>query len=399
MTMASINELIARHKPGHGLQQEFYKRDDIYASEVRRIVLQSWLYVGHHSQLPHVGDFFTIDLAGESVIIVRSSDSDIHALLNVCRHRGSRVCLESAGNTRRFNCPYHAWSYDLEGALRGAPQMANELNFDDFPLKRAQLVNFHGLLFINFDASADFSTIKADMDEPMQCYGLADAKVAHRQNYPMKANWKLAIENFCECYHCAPAHREFAVAHSAARPDSRFNERRDEVMAKATACGLSTNMCFTSFENSDYVGNERYIDRYALLKGHVTGSRDGKPVAPLMGTIGDYDGGATDIQIGPLSYGLAYCDHVVIYRFMPTAIDRTDCEVVWLVEGSAEEGKDYSVDELTWLWDVTTKADKKIIEDNRRGVDSHFYEPGPYAPMEVYTQQFVEWYLDVMRTA
>ncbi|MEM7432296.1 MAG: aromatic ring-hydroxylating dioxygenase subunit alpha [Pseudomonadota bacterium] len=397
--MASINELIAKRKPGFGLEQAFYRRDDIYAKEVSRIVLQSWLYVGHQSQVAAVGDFFTTELAGESVIIVRSGDSEIEALINVCRHRGSRVCLEDDGNARLFSCPYHAWSYNLDGSLRGAPQMANDIQFEDFGLKQAKLVNFHGLLFINFDTDANFDVIAADLDEPMQCYGLANAKVAHRQNYPMTANWKLAIENFCECYHCAPAHREFAVAHSAARPDSRFDARRDAVLANATACGLSTNMCSTSFDSPDYVGSERYIDRYALLKGHVTGSRDGGPVAPLMGSISDYDGGATDIQIGPLSYGLAYCDHVVLYRFMPTSINTTDCEVIWLVNESAVEGEDYSLEELVWLWDVTTKADKKIIEDNRRGVDSHFFEPGPFAPMEMYTEQFTEWYLNVMRSA
>lgn len=398
MSLESINTLIARHRPGFGLEQAFYQRPDIYDREVRDIVLRSWLYVGHQSQVADAGDFFTTELAGESLIIVRSDETTVRALINVCRHRGSRVCLETEGQARRFTCPYHAWSYGLDGSLSGAPQMANAIDVEDFPLKQAQLENFHGLLFINFDLDADFASVREDLDEPMQCYGLTNAKIAHRKNYPMTANWKLAIENFCECYHCAPAHREFAVAHSAARPDSRFSERREAVMAKATACGLSTQMCSTSFDDVGRIGSERYIDRYALLKGHVTGSRDGQPVAPLMGSIVDYDGGATDIQIGPLSYGLAYCDHVVLYRFMPTSMTTTDCEVIWLVNGDAEAGKDYQIDDLTWLWDVTTKADKKIIEDNRRGVDSHFYEPGPYSPMETYTQDFTEWYLNALRT-
>jgi Rieske 2Fe-2S family protein len=155
-------------------------------------------------------------------------------------------------------------------------------------------------------------------------------------------------------------------------------------------------MIDVSFDNDESFGADRYFVRYPLLKGHVTGSRDGKPVAPLLGSVKDYDGGATDFQIGVISYGLAYCDHVVLYRFIPMSKDMTDCEVIWLVRADAEEGKDYKLDDLTWLWDVTTIADKRIIQDNSRGVESRFYEPGPFTPMEHYAQKFTEWYLNVL---
>jgi phenylpropionate dioxygenase-like ring-hydroxylating dioxygenase large terminal subunit len=125
----------------------------------------------------------------------------------------------------------------------------------------------------------------------------------------------------------------------------------------------------------------------------VTGSADGKSVAPLLGDIKDYDGGATDIQVGPVTFGLAYCDHVVLYRFTPLSVDSTDCDITWLVKGSAVEGQDYDTKQLTWLWDVTTVADQHIIERNQAGVNSRFYEPGPYSKMEDFTQKFVDWYV------
>ena len=93
--------------------------------------------------------------------------------------------------------------------------------------------------------------------------------------------------------------------------------------------------------------------------------------------ITGYDGGATDLHFGPMTFGLAYSDHVVLYRFTPRGLYHTDCEITWLVNESAVEGKDYDRAALTWLWDVTTIADKKIIERNQAGVDSRFYEPGP----------------------
>ena len=396
MNQSPIDELIASQQPGHALQQGFYRSAEIFEKEMQRIFLKSWLYVGHHSQVPEIGDFFVFHIAGESIIIVRSADDQINALINVCRHRGSRVCLEEQGNAARFVCPYHAWTYDLEGNLKGAPQVMDTIDISKYPLRCVKLENFHGMVFINFDESADFELIVADLDAPLAPYDIANTKIAHRQNYPIDSNWKLAVENLCECDHCIPAHPEFAVGHGGARPKEKVADLKKAVISRANACGLTSEMLDVSWDTSQPIGLDRDFDRYPLLKGHVTGSPDGKPVAPLLGTIKDYDGGATDLQIGPVSYGLLYCDHVVLYRFTPTAIDATDCEVTWLVRDSAVEGQDYKLDDLIWLWDVTTIADKRIIQNNQCGVNSRFFVPGPFTPMEAYTQRFTEWYLDII---
>ena len=394
---ASIGKLILEHKPGHALSQDFYCRADVYEHEVERLFLKVWILVGHQSQLAHVGDYFLTEVAGESVIVVRQDAHQINALINVCRHRGSRVCLEEQGHAPRFVCPYHAWTYGLDGVLLAAPQVADTLDKGKYPLRRIQLENFQGMLFINFDPDARFDPIAADLAAPLAPYDLANARIAHRQSYTIDANWKLALENFCECYHCIPAHREYAAGHGRARPAAGLVQQTEQVMGRASECGLSSAKLDRSFKKAEGIGLDRYFDRYPLLKGHVTGSRDGRPVAPLMGSIRDYDGGATDFQMGPLSYGLAYCDYVVLYRFVPLGKDATECEVIWLVRGDASEGEDYSRDELIWMWDVTTIADKRIIQDNSRGVKSRFYEPGPLTPMEYFTQIFTEWYLNVLR--
>jgi phenylpropionate dioxygenase-like ring-hydroxylating dioxygenase large terminal subunit len=398
MTPLAIKELIAKHKAGHALAQEFYLSSEVFEKDVDNIVLKSWVLVGHQSQISEVGEFFVTRIAGESIIIVRSDENTINALLNVCRHRGSRVCLESKGRASRFVCPYHAWTYDLEGNLQGAPRVMDTLDAGEYPLKRAKLEVFQGMLFINFNPDADFAPIANELGDSLAPYGLDNAKIAHRQSYEIEANWKLGVENFCECYHCLPAHREFSVAHGLARPEKVNPELLGAVMARAESCGLSNKVFDVSFDDNEPIGSDRYFDRYPLLKGHVTGSRDGKPVAPLLGSIKDYDGGASDFQVGAFSYGLAYCDHVVLYRFIPMSKDMTECEVVWLVRADAEEGKDYKLDELIWLWDVTTVADKRIIQDNSRGVESRFYEPGPFTPMEYYTEQFTKWYLKVIES-
>jgi len=384
------------HRPGHALGQDFYRREDVFEIEVNRIFLKSWILAGHQSQVPEVGDFFVFEIAGESIIIVRSDTSHINALLNVCRHRGSRVCLEEQGHTARFVCPYHAWNYDLNGALQAAPQIMDTLDTGKYPLRRVRLENFHGLLFINFDVRAEFGPIAADLGKVLAPYDLPRTRLAHRESYRICSNWKLAVENYCECYHCVPAHREFAVGHGRARPEPKVEALKQEVLSRAQSCGLSAELSNRGWNKAEAVGMDRYVDRYPLLKGHVSGSRDGKPVAPLLGSVKGFDGGATEFQVGPISYGLVYCDYVVLYRFTPVRVNETNCEVIWLVRESAVAGKDYDLQELIWMWDVTTRADKKIIEDNRRGVDSRFFEPGPFTPMEYYTQAFTEWYLGIM---
>ena len=135
-----------------------------------------------------------------------------------------------------------------------------------------------------------------------------------------------------------------------------------------------------------------------MYAGSVTGSRDGSALAPLMGDFKDYCGGFfTYVETGPASFFLAYPDHGLVYLFIPRSAQRTDMEVLWLVDSQAEAKADYSVEELIWLWDVTSIADKRIIERNQEGVNSRYYLPGPYGPMEDRTEAFSAWYLVQIR--
>jgi phenylpropionate dioxygenase-like ring-hydroxylating dioxygenase large terminal subunit len=133
--------------------------------------------------------------------------------------------------------------------------------------------------------------------------------------------------------------------------------------------------------------------RYALYDGVATGSPDGAPVAPLMGRFKDYDGGVTSVHLGPASFLVGYPDHGVIYRFVARTARSCELEVIWLVRGDARDGIDYDCARLTWLWRVTSEADRQIVEQNQLGVNSRFYEPGPYAPMEENARRYIAWYL------
>jgi phenylpropionate dioxygenase-like ring-hydroxylating dioxygenase large terminal subunit len=389
--------VLKSHRDGFSLPGELYRDQDVYEKEIREIFLKSWLCVGHQSQIPQKGDYFLFEMAGESVIVVRDGEGGVNALLNVCRHRGSRICDAATGHETRLTCRYHGWSYGLDGSLRAASRTPEGFDRAQYGLHRVQVKVFAGLIFINFDPdAAPFEALAQDLAEPLAPYQLERAKVAHRQNYPITSNWKLAVENYCECYHCAPAHPEYSLGHGRAIGDADSEELLAQVMARAPAAGLTQHTVRRSWLDAEALGIERGFDRYPLLRGHKTGSRDGEPVAPLLGTIKSFDGGATDLHLGPMMFGLAYCDHVVLYRFTPRALHSTDCEITWLVNESAMEGRDYDRAKLTWLWDVTTIADKEIIERNQAGVDSRFYAPGPLSPMERFTRQFLQWYVAII---
>jgi len=396
----TLKEHLKGHRQGYALPGGVYRDAEIYEQEIRHIFLKSWLYVGHQSQIAEKGDFFLFEMAGESVIVVRDAQGGINALLNVCRHRGSRICDTPIGRESRLVCRYHGWTYGLDGSLKAAARTPAGFDRAKHGLRRLQLRVFDGLIFVNFDENPpSFDAFERDMADPMRPYALDRARVAHRQNYPIASNWKLAVENYCECYHCQPAHPEYSVGHGRAIPIGECTAMLEDVMARAPAVGLTQHYVNRSWLHAETFGLEYSFDRYPLLRGHQTGSRDGKPVAPLLGTIRGYDGGTTDLQLGPTTFGLAYCDHVVFYRFTPRGQYLTDCEITWLVNENAVEGRDYDRAELTWLWDVTTIADKRIIERNQAGVDSRFYVPGPLSPMEAFTQEFLNWYVAAMQSA
>ena len=399
MNPQEIKSLADKQRERFALDQAFYRDPDIYRRDIEEIFLKSWLYAGHQSEIPNVGDWFLFEFDEESVIIVRSKQGEINALLNVCRHRGSRICVDSSGCSKRLTCRYHGWTYDLEGQLRAAAQMGEGFDKSGIGLKKIHVGLLGGMIFVNFaEDPAPFSLVRDGLAECLEPYDLENTKVAHRASYPITSNWKLALENYTECYHCAPAHPEYSKGHSLAHPDSKTEHLWREVMARAGACGLSDKTVNQFYLEAPEFGADYAFDRYPLIGDHLTGSKDGQPLAPLLGTVKEYDGGATDLQVGPATFALMYCDHIVIYRFTPLTVDTADCDITWLVRADAEEGRDYDKDDLIWLWDVTTHADKRIIEHNQQGVNSRYYVPGPLSEMEDYTWKFISWYLDIMRT-
>ncbi|MGB7243351.1 MAG: aromatic ring-hydroxylating dioxygenase subunit alpha [Sulfitobacter sp.] len=394
---AGLDALINSCQRGTALPREFYTRDDIYHHDIGAYWNNSWIWVGHTSQIAAGGDFFLFEYGTESVIILRDNADKVRAYLNVCRHRGSRVCIEKQGQARVFSCPYHAWTYDLNGSLRGGREMGPDFDASQYGLFEAHVRVFEGMIFIcTGEIAPDIDAGLEQMRPLVAPFDLANLKVAHSASYPVPANWKLALENYMECYHCAPSHKEYSRSHSLKDPGSMTEELVGTMHQKALAAGLTNKEINLPEEGQS--GMNFYHRRYPLYPGYHTGTKSGDPVAPLLGNLKGYDGGTTDLQIGILNNFLIYSDYAVGYRFVPTAQQQTDIQIVWYVRGDAVAGRDYNHDTLVWLWHETSLDDERIIRVNQEGVNSHHFVPGPLSHMEWGMQAFYDNYLDMTRS-
>ena len=398
--MNTIKELLNNQQEDWSLDQKFYKDTSIFDLEKHNIFYNSWIFIGHESQIPNKGDFFVYKLLDEEIIVLRNKENKVKAFFNVCRHRGSRVCLEEKGNTSRFSCPYHSWTYNLDGKLLAAKSLREGIDKSKLGLHRCNIESASGMLLINLsDNPQSLKNLQSDLKEPFEMFGFIDLKVAAHKNYPIASNWKLAVENYQECYHCAPAHPEYSLSHSLKIEDEPgFDEAQEKMMNNLESCGLKDIEVNKDFSNKDPDQEQYAYSRYALFDGYMTGSKDGKPLAPLLGNIKEFNQGCSDFNIGPVSYFLAYCDHIVGYIFTPTSQDQCQCDIYWLVNKDAEENKDYDKEKLMWLWDVTTYADETIIVNNQKGVNSIKYQSGPYTDKEQSTRRFIKWYLSELKS-
>jgi phenylpropionate dioxygenase-like ring-hydroxylating dioxygenase large terminal subunit len=403
MRSEELSELISRQRPGWSLEQAFYTSEGIYEFERRGWLAAQWFVIAHASEISEAGSYIVRELLGESIIVVRDKQGTLRAFHNVCRHRGSRIC-DKDGRGTSLVCPYHAWSYHLDGSLRAAPALPDNIERGELGLRPVAVRDIAGIVLASLRADpCSLDVVAREWTAGLTWHGAPTARIAARRQYPTRGNWKLVLENFLECYHCIPAHREYsgvmqhvdalgkASPQSAERwqrtveewlatqadPDSPLGRNQLEAKAELIACTTA---------------------RAPIGAGRQTQSQDGLPVAPLMGRQCRYDGGVSSFLLGPFVYIAAPNDYIRMIQFLPTAAESTDVIITWLVEGSASEAE-VDIDRLIWLWDVTTLQDKALIERNAAGVRSLAYTPGPYSTLETWTSGFVNQYLCGMAQA
>jgi Rieske 2Fe-2S family protein len=204
-----LREMLERRRPGYTLEAPFYVSDAIFQADMQHIFGKHWIFVAVEPQVPEAGDYITVDVGREAILIVRDDDMQLRAFHNVCRHRGSRLCASRQGMVGNIVCPYHQWTYDLSGKLVHAKHMGDAFDPAAHSLKPVHLRSLAGLVYICLapEPPADFDEVAARMTPYLAPHGLANCKVAAQVDLVEHGNWKLTMENNRECYHCMSNHR------------------------------------------------------------------------------------------------------------------------------------------------------------------------------------------------
>ncbi len=393
-----VLEQLQNRRDGFSLEQAFYTNPDYFKLDMEMIYYREWLFVGHDCEVPKAGNYFTVQIGDYSVIIVRGRDGNIRALHNSCRHRGSRVCSSERGAAAKLVCPYHQWTYDLDGSLVFARQMGEDFDASKFGLKSVHCESFGGYIFVCLANQApEFASVR-DMVEPyMLPHNLRNAKVALQTSIIEKGNWKLVWENNRECYHCAGNHPELCRTYpeNPKVTGTQGAGNDPEIAAhweRCEAAGLPSQF------KMHPTGQSR-VARMPLLNGAQSYTMSGnravkKPLAPETAIN---DPGALVLFHYPTTWNHMLGDHAISFRVLPLGPEETMVTTTWLVNKEAVEGIDYDVNELAHVWTFTNDQDRQIVEENARGIRSPAYEPGPYsAEHEGGVAQFVEWYANEM---
>ncbi|PWL18482.1 Rieske (2Fe-2S) protein [Falsochrobactrum shanghaiense] len=390
----SIQELLARRKSGHALEQPFYTSQEIYDLDLELIFYKEWLYAIPACQLVKPGSYATVRIGAYDVIIVKGGDNQIRAFHNSCRHRGSIICKAREGQVAKLVCPYHQWTYELDGRLIWANDMGPDFDPSKHGLKPVNLRNLAGLVYICLsDTPPPFEPF-AQLARPyLEVHDLENAKVAFSSTIVEKGNWKLVWENNRECYHCSSNHpalcRSFPLDPEVAgvSADGSVSAGLQAHFDRCEAAGAPAQF------RLEGDGQYRFA-RIPLQEKAVSYTMDGKAgVTRQLGRVALPDAGSLLAFHYPSTWNHFLPDHSLTFRVTPISPTETEVTTSWLVHKDAVEGVDYDLKRLTEVWIATNSEDREIVETNQQGIFSPAYVPGPYSPnQESGVIQFVDWY-------
>ena len=418
---SSFRKTAATFQPGaKTLTQRYFVSPEIFADELQKIFATNWVFVGHQSQVAKPGDYFLADVAGESLIVTKDQRSTIRAFYNVCRHRGARLCEEQNGHAAAIQCPYHAWTYALDGRLLGAPHMDETPGFTktEYPLKPVNLALWEGFIFVNLaDASTHLrpaTTRQAERGgyislekwfEPLgakfSIWNLAALRSAKRIEYDIRANWKLIFQNYSECYHCLGVHPELS---KISPYDSAENDLTEGPflggfmrIAKGKSLTMSGNACALGIADSSHA---HVHDRAPAHDRGQQGKNDyDYPPSRRSGAASEQEhehGGKNRVfyySIFPNMLLSLHPDYVMVHRLEPQSPERTLIFCDWFFNPEAFKRSDFDPDDAVEFWDMVNKQDWHVCELSQQGIASRAFEPGPYSARESIPAAWDKYYL------
>ena len=350
------------------LAQQYFVSPEVFAGEQDRIFSKQWVLVGHQNQIAEPGDYFVTEVASESLIIVRDKGGEVHGFYNVCRHRGTRLREARNGHLSAIQCPYHAWTYGLDGRLIGAPHMDQLPDFDkaDYSLHAVNLALWEGLIFVNLaDSPTPLEEWFAPLNGKFSHWNLPILRAAKRIEYDVKANWKLMFENYSECYHCPGVH---------------------PMLSKVSPYDSAEN----DLTEGPFLGGFMKINKGAGL------TMSGKACALPVGKIENLQE-VFYYSIFPNMLLSLHPEYVMLHQLWPQSPERTLILCDWFFHPDAFNRSDFKPEDAIEFWDMTNRQDWHVCELSQQGIASRAYEPGPYSPRESIPAAWDREYLRQMR--
>jgi Rieske 2Fe-2S family protein len=352
------------------LPSSAYLSQESFEGECERIFATEWFCAGREEALLAPGHFLKVDVAGESILIVRTRSGELRGFYNVCRHRGSRIVMDDLppsgdrpGPTGRFKgsmvCPYHGWTYGLAGELRLAPFLTegDGLRREELSLHPVAVEGWGGFVFVRLspeEAQTEGRQLSAQLGPTIERtarYPLADLRTARRITYDVAANWKCVVENYNECYHCGPVHPELCEVVPA----------------------------FKRVGGGDLDWDRGIPHREGATTFTFSGTTER---APFPGLSEDERTRHKGELIYPNLMLSMSADHVTVFTLWPKGPGRTviDCDFLFHPEEMARPGFDPS--DTVEFWDLVNRQDRRICESVQQGMTSRVFRFGYYAPME-----------------
>lgn len=396
MLNARIARLLQDRKPGYSLPRDFYVDDAIFRADLAAVFETDWLFACSVAEIRRPGDYVTLQIGDNPVVVLRDRDGQVAAFHNTCRHRGSMICQKEQGRANRLVCPYHQWVYELDGTLVNARQMPEDFDKSAHSLAPVHVEVICGMVYICLaDQPPSLAAFRAGVTPYIAPHMPDRTKVAFSTTIVEDANWKLVIENNRECYHCAGNHPELLVTLvEFALPDDPLVARQfQSLMDRSTERWDRLGLPHKPADG----GLEFRCIRLPFNENCLSFTMDGGLACnKLLADFTEPDLGSVRMFRVPNNWNHFLSDHIIQFRVLPLSAGRTAVKTTWLVHEDAVEGVDYDIQRLTEVWTATNDEDRVLAENNHRGILSRAYRPGPYAPSEFMLRNFSDWYAGKM---
>ena len=342
------------------LPREYYQSEEIYREELEKIFCKRWLLACREEEIPKPGDFITIPVGDESIILVRDKNGKMQAHFNVCRHRGTRLCETEKGRfaSGSIQCPYHAWQYDLTGRLRAAPLMKEVPDFEkaEYGLFPAHVGLWGGFVFINLaEKPAPFEEEMGALLTRFEDWQLPELRIAHKIEYILNCNWKLILQNYQECYHCPGVH---------------------PMLSQLTPFRNAVHDCFEGAVIGGYM-------ELTEQRGSMT--MDGQAAAPPVCNVsGDNLQRVHYYSVYPNLLLSPHPDFVLYHRIRSLAYDKIQSDCYFLLHPDVinQPKMMQRFQSAIEFWDMTNRQDWQVCEQMQQGLKSHRFKRGRYSGQE-----------------